>query len=85
MFELYANRGPYGVALRSSYMRVEDENSRSGLIDSRVETGLDMGVSDLLAIAEKKYGKEVSQLEVGSQLKKHWQIQPPESCAACHR
>jgi hypothetical protein len=43
------------------------------------------GVSDLLAIAEKKYGKEVSQLEVGSQLKKHWQIQPPESCAACHR
>jgi hypothetical protein len=49
MFELYANRGPYGMALRSSYMRVEDENSRSGLIDSRVETGLDMGVSDLLA------------------------------------
>ena len=49
MFELYANRGPYGIAFRSSYMRVEDENSRSGLIDSRVETGLDMGVSDLLA------------------------------------
>jgi len=43
------------------------------------------GVADLLAIAEKKYGKEVSQLEVGSQLKKHWQIQPSESCAACHR
>lgn len=49
MFELYANRGPYGMALRSSYMRVEDERSRSGLIDTRIETGLDMGVSDLLA------------------------------------
>jgi hypothetical protein len=43
------------------------------------------GVEDLMAIAEKKFGKDVSQLEVGSQLKKHWQIQPPESCAACHR
>jgi hypothetical protein len=43
------------------------------------------GIEDLMAIAEKKFGKDVSQLEVGSQLKKHWQIQPPESCAACHR
>jgi hypothetical protein len=49
MFELYANRGPYGIAFRTSYMRVEDEKSRSGLIDTRIETGLDMGVSDLLA------------------------------------
>jgi hypothetical protein len=49
MFELYANRGPYGLAFRSNYMRVEDENSRSGLLDTRVETGLDMGVNDLLA------------------------------------
>ena len=24
MFELYANRGPYGLALRSNFMRVED-------------------------------------------------------------
>ena len=49
MFELYANRGPYGMAFRTSYMRVEDENSRSGLIDTRIKTELDMGVSDLLA------------------------------------
>ena len=49
MFELYANRGPYGLALRTSYMRVEDKNSRSGLIDTRIKTELGMGVSDLLA------------------------------------
>jgi len=42
-------------------------------------------IDDLLALAERKYGKQVSQLEVGTQLKEHWQIQPPESCAACHR
>jgi hypothetical protein len=49
MFELYANRGPYGLAFRSNYMRVEDEDSRSGLLDTRVKTGLDMGMNDLLA------------------------------------
>jgi hypothetical protein len=49
MFELYANRGPYGMAFRTSYMRVEDENSRSGLIDTRIQTEMEMGVSDLLA------------------------------------
>ncbi len=49
MFELYANRGPYGLAFRSNYMRVEDETSRSGLVDVRVETELEMGVNDLLA------------------------------------
>lgn len=49
MFELYANRGPYGLAFRTNFMQVEDENSRSGLLDTRVRTSLDMGVSDLLA------------------------------------
>ena len=49
MFELYANRGPFGLALRSNFMRAEDEKSRSGLLDTRVQTNLDMGVNDLLA------------------------------------
>ena len=49
MFELYANRGPYGFAFRSNFMQVEDENSKSGLLDTRIRTGLDMGVNDLLA------------------------------------
>lgn len=43
------------------------------------------GLNDLLAMAEDAYGKDMAQREVGLQLKKHWQIQPPESCAACHR
>ncbi len=49
MFELYANRGPYGLVLRSNYMRVEDENSRSGLLDTRINSTLDMGVNDFVA------------------------------------
>jgi hypothetical protein len=49
MFELYANKGPYGFAFRSNFMRVEDETSRTGLLDTRISTGLDMGVNDLLA------------------------------------
>jgi hypothetical protein len=42
-------------------------------------------VEDLVALATKKYGKEVTQLEVGTQLKKHWQVQPPQACSSCHR
>jgi hypothetical protein len=49
MFELYANRGPYGLAFRSNFMRVEDESSSSGLLNTRINTSLDMGVNDLLA------------------------------------
>lgn len=49
MGELYANRGPYGFAFRTNYLRVRDDNSRSGLLDTRVETELQMGVNDFLA------------------------------------
>jgi hypothetical protein len=43
------------------------------------------GLEDLLSLADTTFGKKVTQLEVGSQLKKHWQVQPPDSCTACHR
>ena len=49
MFELYASKGPFGLVYRSNFMRVEDENSRSGLLETRVRTKLNMGVNDLLA------------------------------------
>jgi hypothetical protein len=39
----------------------------------------------LVKLAEGKYGKSVTQKEVGLQLKKHWEIQPPQDCTACHR
>jgi hypothetical protein len=42
-------------------------------------------LDQILKLAETTYGKEVTQAEVGTQLKKHWQIQPPENCTACHR
>jgi hypothetical protein len=49
MFELYANRGPFGLAFKTNYMTVEDENTRSSILNTKVETELDMGVNDLLA------------------------------------
>ena len=49
MFELYANRGPLGLAFKTNYMTVEDKNTRSGLLNTKVKTELDMGVNDLLA------------------------------------
>ena len=49
MFELYANRGPYGLFFRSMYMRVKDDSSRSGFLDTRVKTDMQMGVNDLVA------------------------------------
>ena len=42
-------------------------------------------LDELVKLAEVKYGKEVTQAEVGPQLKKHWQVAPPENCTACHR
>ena len=49
MGELYANRGPYGFAFRTNYLRVRDDNSRSGLLDTQLKTELQMGVNDFLA------------------------------------
>ncbi len=49
MFELYANRGPFGLTFRSNLLNTSDEEARSGLVDTRVETDLVMGVHDLLA------------------------------------
>lgn len=43
------------------------------------------GLPDLLKLAQEKYGDQVTQSEVGPQLKKHWQVAPPDNCTACHR
>jgi hypothetical protein len=43
------------------------------------------GIEEIVKLAESKFGKDVTQLEVGTQLKKHWQITPPDACTACHR
>jgi hypothetical protein len=49
MGELYAKKGKYGLIFRTNYMRVEDENSRHGLADTRIKTEMTMGVNDLAA------------------------------------
>lgn len=42
-------------------------------------------VEEVVELAAKKFGNQVTQEEVGTQLKKHWQVQPPDNCTACHR
>ena len=49
MAELYANRGPYGFAFRTNYMRVSSERVSDGLINTRLEMNMTMGVNDYLA------------------------------------
>ncbi len=49
MGELYANKGPYGFAFRTNYMRAENEMSRTGLVDVQAQTEVQIGVNDLLA------------------------------------
>ena len=41
--------------------------------------------ASLATLAQKAYGEKVTQTEVGTQLKKHWNILPPQDCTACHR
>lgn len=59
------------------------------VIKDKEEVSIPKNTDDVLAYlveqAKKEFGDEVEQKEVGLQLKKHWQISPPESCAACHR
>lgn len=47
--------------------------------------GIDQQLAFLLEEARDSFGENFAQEEMGLQLKKHWQISPPESCAACHR
>ena len=49
MGELYANKGPYGFAFRTNYMRAENEMSRTGLVDVQAQTEIQMGINDVLA------------------------------------
>ncbi|HAL73007.1 MAG: cytochrome c3 family protein [Verrucomicrobiota bacterium] len=49
------------------------------------EGGKAASIEELVSLASVTFGKQVTQLEVGSQLKKHWQVQPPENCTSCHR
>ncbi len=42
-------------------------------------------LDEVVAAAEEHFGDSVTQKEIGIQLKHHWQIAPPESCAGCHR
>ncbi|NCF91060.1 MAG: cytochrome C [Verrucomicrobiaceae bacterium] len=46
----------------------------------------ELGKEDLIRLSEQVYGKgEMTQEEVGLQLKEAWNVNPPLSCSACHR
>ncbi len=42
-------------------------------------------LEESVARATKQYGVNVTQEEVGLQIKDHWRIAPSESCTTCHR
>jgi len=42
-------------------------------------------VNELVQLAKTTFGEKVTQKEVGPQLKAQWHVEPPESCAGCHR
>jgi hypothetical protein len=42
-------------------------------------------LEDSVTQAAKKYGAQVTQEEVGLQIKEHWRITPSEACTTCHR
>jgi hypothetical protein len=42
-------------------------------------------LNGLVELASKKFGGKVTQQEVGPQLKEQWRVDPPTTCAGCHR
>lgn len=71
----YGNLAAKGIKVEDMAKLVTKENSE----------GLPHELNQLVELATKKYGPKVTQDEVGRQLKEHWRIAPPETCAACHR
>lgn len=49
MGEFYANKGPFGAALRVNYMEVQDKASEGSVGNTTVKTNITMGVNDFLA------------------------------------
>lgn len=72
----------YGQLLESG----ADPSEVYGLITGRGTTnGNEVTLDQLIAIADQTFGDEMQAEEIGMQLKAHWQIHAPETCAACHR
>ena len=74
--------GFYGN-LASKGVKVEDMAKL--IAKGKGADSLPKDVDGLVKLAQQTFGGKVTQQEVGAQLKEHWRIAPPESCAACHR
>jgi len=69
----------------ASILAVIEDKPESEMAEIIKATEGDKVLDRLLAAATDEFGDTVEQQEIGLQLKKHWQVSPPESCAACHR
>jgi hypothetical protein len=73
------------VDRKSFYAELLSEGvEASEIVGSELPEGQDP-LEAVLDWAQGEFGDTVAQKEVGAQLKAHWQVSPPESCAACHR
>lgn len=81
------NYKPENLDRTAFYQSLLAKNSASD-IAAEIPGGKGATATDaasLSALAQKAYGEKVTQKEVGTQLKKHWNILPPQDCTACHR
>ncbi len=82
------NWEPGSVNRESFYKGLLDKGAKAEDVASAIP-GADKtdkaDMKSILDLAAAHYGEKVTQREIGLQLKKHWQVQPPDSCTACHR
>jgi hypothetical protein len=74
--QFYTDLAAKGVAVESMAKMIAKKDN---LEDPPVD------VKGLVEMAKKTFGEKVTQQEVGPQLKAQWHVEPPESCAGCHR
>jgi hypothetical protein len=74
--EFYANLAARGASVESMAKVIKKDKNTDDLPKD---------VKGLVELASKTFGDKVTQQEVGPQLKAQWHIEPPESCAGCHR
>jgi hypothetical protein len=81
------NRDAFYASLKDKGIK-EDQVVKT-LLGLKQEDALPVGApkdwGKVVELAAKTYGPSVTQKEVGTQLKDHWRVAPPETCAACHR
>jgi formate-dependent nitrite reductase cytochrome c552 subunit len=70
----------------AKHVKLKDEDAIRALLelDEKKPLPTDKGTT-ALDFANKEFGPDLSQKEIGSLLKAQWKVHAPEDCTACHR